>query len=309
MREYMNNKLQIEWEKRATVRSRPKVVYDKEAKGYYYPISRTPLAIHPAVIAKGEKAIEFLLIQSLYKYSNDIATIETRVVNETIIKVLTNQMPIQFNKEQQINLYSIMVDEAYHAYVAFDAMLQIEEYTGVKALPLPKVIEIEKAITKVREKLDDKYHNIFYLICVCLAENTLTKEISTMTDREETHPFFQKIIKDHFADEKRHSGIFYKLLEFIWINLNEEYKEHIGEIIVDFIEEYLGLKVQISFDKQVLSKIGFSQQEASKIVEDTYGGFKLTKDHPMLKNIITLLDKTSVFDTFTLPKFQDKEWV
>ncbi|BAZ71134.1 hypothetical protein NIES4106_59310 (plasmid) [Fischerella sp. NIES-4106] len=304
----MNNKLQIKWEKRATVRSRPKVVYDKEAKGYYYPISRTPLAIHPTVMAKGERAIEFLLIQSLYKYSNDIATIETRVVNETIIKVLTNKMPIEFNKEQKINLYTIMVDEAYHAYVAFDAMLQIENHTGVEALPLPEVIEIEKAITKVREKLDQKYHNIFDLICICLAENTLTKEIITMTDQEETHPFFQKIIKDHFADEERHSGIFYKLLEFIWINLNEEYKEHIGEILVDFIEEYLGLTIQIKFDKQVLSKIGFSDEEASKIVEDTYGGFKLTKHHPMLKNIIILLDKTGVFDQFTLPKFEEKEW-
>ncbi len=304
----MNNKLQIQWEKRATARSRPRVVYDQEAKGYYYPISRTPLAIHPMVMAKGERAIEFLLIQSLYKYSNDIATIETRVVNETISKVIANQMPIEFNEEQRINLHTVMVDEAYHAYVAFDAMLQIENHTGIKALPLPEVIEIEKAMIKVKNKLDNQYHSIFDLICVCLAENTLTKEIMAMTDQEETHPFFQKIIKDHLADETRHSGIFYQLLKFIWINLNEDYKQHIGNIIVDFIQEYLSMTVQTKFDTQVLNTLGFSCEETSNIIDETYGGFKLTKDHPMLKNIMILLHKAGMLDRFTLSKFEEQGW-
>ena len=40
----MVNLLQEKWEKRATVRSRPRLIYDKTASGYYYPISRAPLA-------------------------------------------------------------------------------------------------------------------------------------------------------------------------------------------------------------------------------------------------------------------------
>ena len=45
--------------------------------------------------------------------------------------------------EQKINLYTIMVDEAYHAYVAFDAMLQIQAHTHITPLPLPNTIEVD----------------------------------------------------------------------------------------------------------------------------------------------------------------------
>lgn len=306
----MTNQLQKKWERRAAVRSRPRITYDKTATGYYYPISRAPLAIHPSVISKGEKAKEFLLIQSLYKYSNDIASIETRVVNEVILKAISDKIDgITFDDEQKINLYTIMVDEAYHAYVAFDAILQIKEETGIAPLELPKTIEIEKAINNIKSKLNTKYHNVFEFICVCLAENTLTKEIVTMTDKEETHPYFQKIIKDHLTDETRHSGVFYKLLSYVWMNLNSEYKQHVGEVLAEFIELYLDLEVQIAFDEQVLKSIGLSIEETKEVLDDTYGEFKLTKEHPMLKNILNILEKTRVLDEYSLKGFQQRDWI
>ena len=304
------NLLQEKWERRATVRSRPRITYDKTATGYYYPISRAPLAIHPSVISKGKKAVEFLLIQSLYKYSNDIASIEARVVNETILKAISNRIEgISFDEEQKINLYTIMVDEAYHAYVAFDSIIQIKEETRINQLPLPQTIEIEKAIFSIKKKLDIKYHSVFEFICVCLAENTLTKEIVTMIDKEETHPYFQKIIKDHLLDETRHSGIFFKLLGYVWSNLNEEFKQNIGEVLAEFIELYLDLEVQVEFDRKILKSINFTDQEIKEAISDTYGGFKLNKEHPMLKNILTILDKTSVLDKYTSAGFKQRSWI
>ncbi|MBK2296725.1 diiron oxygenase [Francisella philomiragia] len=304
------NLLQEKWERRATVRSRPRVVYDKVATGYYYPLSRAPLAIHPSVILKGEKAIEFLLIQSLYKYSNDIASIETRVVNETILKAISDKIEgVSFDEEQKINLYTIMVDEAYHAYVAFDSIIQIKEETGINPLPLPQTIEIEKAISAIKKKLDIKYHSVFEFICVCLAENTLTKEIVTMTDKEETHPYFQKIIKDHLLDETRHSGIFFKLLCYVWSNLNEEFKQNIGEVLAEFIELYLDLDVQVEFDRKILKSINLTDQEIEEAIKDTYASFKLNKEHPMLKNILTILHKTEVIDDYTSVGFKQRNWI
>ncbi len=306
----MINKIQEKWERRATVRSRPRIVYDKNAIGYYYPISRAPLAIHPYISNKGQNAIEFLLIQSLYKYSNDIASIETRVVNETILNAISDKIEgIKFSDEQKINLYTIMVDEAYHAYVAFDSIMQIKEETKVTPLPLPQTIEIEKAISTIKNKLDIKYHKAFEFICVCLAENTLTKEIVTMTDKEETHPYFQRIIKDHLVDETRHSGIFFKLLGDVWSNLNNEYKEKIGRVLAEFIELYLDLEVQVKFDKKILKSIGLTDQEIQEAINDTYGGFELTKEHPMLNNILNILEKANVLDRYTSKEFKQRNWI
>ena len=306
----MVNLLQEKWERRATVRSRPRIIYDKTATGYYYPISRAPLVIHPNIRSKGEEAIKYLLIQSLYKYSNDIASIETRVVNDVILKAISDKIHgINLNDEQKINLYTIMVDEAYHAYVAFDAILQIKEETSVVPLELPKTIEIEKAINYVKNRLDTKYHGVFEFICVCLAENTLTKEIVTMTDKEETHPYFQKIIKDHLIDETRHSGVFYKLLSHVWANLSQDYKYEIGKVLAEFIELYLGLEVQIEFDKQVLKSIGLKYREIEEAIRETYGTFKLTKDHPMLKNLLNILDKSKLLDEYSSNGFKQRNWL
>ena len=76
--------IQEKWESRATVRSRPRNVFDSSNSGYFYPMSRQPIAIHPLLQKMGDEAIQFLLIQSLYKYSNDISKIETKIVNNTI---------------------------------------------------------------------------------------------------------------------------------------------------------------------------------------------------------------------------------
>lgn len=301
--------LQAKWEARATVRSRPYISFDTNGAGYFYPISRQPIAVHPKILEKGDDALKYLLIQSLYKYSNDISSIETRIVNTTILKVISGQLDLEFSDEQKLNLYTIMVDEAYHAYVAYDSLLQIEKETGVKSLPLPKTIEIERAIRIAKEKLPIKYHDVFELICVCLAENTLTKEIVTMTDKDETHPFFQKIIKDHLSDETRHSGVFFHLLGHIWSKVDIDCKRNIGLVLVEFLDTYLGVSVQKEFDKQILLELNFSDLDADLILNDVYAGFSLTRNHPMLMNILNLLEKSGMRDEYISPSFKTRGWI
>ena len=305
----MNNNIQDRWENRATVRSRSRITFDNNVNGYFFPLSHQPLSVHPKVVELGKEALHFLLIQSLYKYSNDITMIETRVVNQAILTVTTDALPITFDSEKKLVLYTIMVDEAYHAYVAFDAMLQVQHHTQVAPLLLPKTSEIECAIQWAHEKLPTQYHDIFNLIAVCLAENTVTTEIISMVDKNETHPFFQKMIKDHLSDESRHAGVFSKLLSYIWQNLDLACKQALAEILPNFLERYLGLEVRMEFDVQTLMAMGLSACAANEVLNDTYKGFKLSKQHPMLKKILFLLETTGVTDDIVLPHLKEKNWI
>lgn len=305
----MNVEIQNKWENRAIVRSRPRLVFDKNGEGYFYPISKQPLCYHPLIEDLGEEARIFILAQSMYKYSNDIATIETRIVNNTVLKLLNNQHSVKFDDSQKIGAYTVMIDEAYHAYVAYDAMLQITEYTGIHPLVLPQKIEIEFAIEAVKKDLDPSLHKDFELIAVCIAENTLTKEIVMMIDQNETHPFFQKMIKEHLADESRHSGYFFEILEYFWANLATEYREALRNIIVKFIELYLGINVQKNFDQQILRHLGISEQNITTVINDIYDGMNLNGQHPMLKNIIFLLTRAKVMDAALRVQFETKGWV
>lgn len=305
----MNVNIQNKWESRAIVRSRPRLTFDKNDTGYFYPISKQPLCYHPLVEVLGEDAKIYILAQSLYKYSNDIAAIETRVVNDTVLDLLNNNQSVKFDAAKKIGAYTVMVDEAYHAYVAYDAMLQISEYTGIDSLSLPNKIEIEFAIEAVKNELDSQLHKDFELIAVCIAENTLTKEIVMMLDQNETHPFFQKMIKEHLADESRHSGYFLEVLEYFWTNLNSQSRESLKNVLVKFIELYLGLRVQKDFDQQILRHLGVSDKNISLIISDIYDGMVLNAQHPMLKNIIFLLTRAKVMDDSLKKQFENKGWM
>ncbi len=305
----MNNNIQNRWEKRATVRSRPRITFDNKINGHFFPLSHQPLSIHPKVVELGKDALNYLLIQSLYKYSHDIVMIETKMVNQAILTVIADTLPISFDSETKLALYTVMIDEAYHAYVAFDAMLQIQEYTKIQPLAFPRMIEIECAIKWVHEKLPIRYHDIFNLIAICLAENTLTKDIISMVDKEDTHPFFQKMIKDHLSDESRHSGIFSKLLAYIWQILDLEYKQAIAKILPNFLERYLRLGVRMEFDLKILIAIGLSANTAKEVLDDTYKNFKPSKQHPMLKQILFLLESSGMVDSIVSPYLKEKNWI
>ena len=305
----MAHLIQKKWEKKATVRNRPRITVNPQEKGYFFPLSHQPLCAHPTIQNLGQKALHYLLVQSFYKYSNDIATIETRVVNQTILMAMTDTLPIGLSCEQKLNLLSIMVDESYHAYVAYDARLQIEAHTGIAALPLPKVIEIEKALEVAKKILPTQHYPVFQLFAVCMAENTLTKDIVTMRDQNETHPFFQKIIQDHLADESRHAGIFFHLLRYLWQRISQDCRKAIADSLPVFLAHYLGVTLQKSFGSQIMIQLGLSPEEANQILDDTYTGFQLTPKHPMLKNIVIQFEKAGIMPGPIKNSFQKHGWL
>lgn len=297
------------WNDKATVRIIPHLLLNPDQSGYFFPISRQPLSLHPFIEKLHDKELTYLLTQSFYKYTNDISTIETRVVNQTILKNLHNNSIIQFNDQQKADLYTIMIDESYHAYVAHDAMLQVQTHTGIQPLSLPQTIEIEHAINTVKRNLAPRYHSLFELIAVCLAENTLTHDIVGMLHQTETHPFFQHIIKNHLSDESRHSRIFFGILSFIWSNIPEDYRYALGNVLPEFLEQYLGLTVQIAFDKTVLINMGLTLNDVDMVISDTYRNFRLTRHHPLLKNLLIILAKADVLNETNLPTFKEKNWL
>jgi hypothetical protein len=109
------------WDKVASVRSRPRrFIGENNTAGYYYPIARQPLCIHPLVQGRGEEDIKFILIQTAYKFMRDIAFVETEIINNTAQKIYSNRFSFKFPLELRLDILSVIIDEAYHAYVALD---------------------------------------------------------------------------------------------------------------------------------------------------------------------------------------------
>ncbi|HYC90091.1 MAG TPA: diiron oxygenase [Thermoanaerobaculia bacterium] len=289
---------QAQWERAASIRSRPRRILAPSADArHLYPLSRQPLCMHPLVAERGDDAAAFILTHSLYKFLNDIAMVETEVVNEIASRLANGRLRRSFPEPLRFDALLIVVDEAYHAYVARDLMRQVRASTGIEPLDLPPTIELSRAMTAIQERLDPLHHEDFQLMAVCIAENSLTKELLNIHQESPVANVFQEVNADHMVDEVRHSAIFSAVMALLWEQMEEEARRAVGALLPPFLEMYLSSSIQKEFDRMLLELLGFPAEAVEQVIADTHlrhslGAIRII--NPMVDNIVKLLEKNGV---------------
>ena len=277
------------------MRSRPRRRPQGDAAdGDYFPVIRQPLTIHPDVIDLGENARTFALVQSSYKYMNDVALTETEVINHTAIRIANGRVAAILPSDVRQVALTVVIDEAYHALVARDFIVAVNESTGISPLPLPDQTELSLAIEAAHDELDVALHDDFDVIAICIAENTLTKEIVDLSRDSNLATPFVEALSDHLADEAMHAGFFRRLLAMHWESLTETTRDSLATVLPRFVGRYLNVSIQRTFDASILCALDVAPDRVEAILEDIYGGFTLSARHPMVVSIVALLDKAGV---------------
>lgn len=288
--------LQNIWEKRATVRSRPRRLIVEDA-GYYYPVIRQPICLHPLVKQLGDAAIHYILIQSAYKFMIDIAQIETRMVNNIAEKIVNDRTPVCFSESIKMNALTVLVDESYHAYVAKDFANQMLNNTQV--LPIQAVYEetgLQQSIFKCCNKLPENESTLLNIIAIAIAENSITSELIYIKTEagDNTNKTFIEVNQDHMFDEGRHSNIFSEILSITWDSISEEEKTVVGPELTNFIWEYLNPRYQRNFNQAILESLNVSSESIDTILNDTnidYTKKNFKEFNPIVSNIIQLIER------------------
>jgi len=290
---------ETQWEKFAAVRSKARRMLDQSVDGYFYPLPRQPIIVHPYVEKLGETAKQFILIQSMYKYLNDIANIEKDVINKVAYKITKNEYFIDFTRDIRHDALSIIIDESYHAYVALDFINQVEQYTNIKPLPLPQVTELSLAIEQISNLLETELRNHFEFISVCIAEHALTNDLIVIAKEKQVHPSFYYVMHDHALDEGRHAKYFSDMLRIYWGAMKESDKNMLGPLLVELLRRYISLDLQKHFDESILSFLGVEEEIISKIIQETHIEVSIGEQKDsniVLKQMIALLKNTGVLD-------------
>ncbi|BBB57911.1 aminobenzoate oxygenase (plasmid) [Candidatus Megaera polyxenophila] len=291
---------QRQWDKYASVRSKPRRFIIEDSEEYYFPVSRQPLCVHPLIVKLGDKAIRFILIQSVYKFMHEIAMLETEMVNSAACKLANNRLPYKFSEDICHDAITVIIDEAYHAFVAMDFMRQVEVKTKISPISMPNESPNTNAIKLVNKYLPSYLHDSFELIAVCISEHTLTKELINIGREGTELKSFSNVMVDHVQDEGRHASIFNQVLKIFWHNIDKKDKELIGSLLPMFIKEYLGTEQQIKFDQEILRTLGLDQEVIDTIISEThiqYEANNLQDANPIIKNVIKLLEETGVLNS------------
>lgn len=290
----LTNLYQNYWESRSTVRTRPRKVIDFAIQGDFFPEDKQPLLLVDKIKGKGEEIKNIILLQTFYKYLDDIVNLEIGIINPVCNKIIYKNLPVKYSDFIKLNLQTIMIDELYHVYIAKDMILQLEhKFPQLEKIDF-SLSDSMYAVSTIREELDGGYHDIFEIIAVCIFETTLVRDLVEFFNSKEVHPSIKYYVNDHMNDEARHYAFFFDLLEYTWQELEVNYRREIGVRLAKFVKLYLNIHSEKKFNCKLLNILKFPSQEAERITDDLYKGFDISPELPIVKNVLRVLENTNI---------------
>ncbi|MCS3472930.1 hypothetical protein M2401_006696 [Pseudomonas sp. JUb42] len=284
------------WEGRATIRTRPRRIVENDQK-LIYPLSRQPLVLSETFTRECPQLRDFALVQSLYKFINDVVIFETEIVDKTARSIAKNHFAIRFPFACRYDAMTVVVDEDYHALVAMDFMQQTIAMTGIEPIELPGEIELSRAIPAALAMAPEHLLSAVELICVAIAENTVTNDVAAFAKDDSVKQSVKGLMADHLLDEGRHSGFWSRLVRIYWHTATDADRECIARIMPVFIAQYLTHAIQKDFDFRFIEHLAVSEAVKQALKEETSAmAFPINRHHPLIGNIIRFFKASSMLD-------------
>jgi hypothetical protein len=276
---------------------------DFKLPGLFFPPEKQPLLFLPEILALDEKKKEQILLHTFYKYLHDIIYLEKDSIVYACELVNHGQIPINYSPETKLNAYTIIIDEYYHIYNAYDMLMQLDEaYPHIEKFLYPPS-DAELALKAIQEKLMPESRDLFLIVAVCIFETTLIKELVTAFDDPHVHPAVRYYVNDHMNDEARHYGFFFDLLVYTWKNIPKKCQTNIQEHLVEFITLYLNFASDKIYNETLLKYYLPDIEQISHLTSKLYEGFHITIDMPIIKNVIKVLQKAQIMNITDLNNF------
>lgn len=285
------------WETRATIRTRPRRVLEDDER-LIYPLSRQPLVLSETFLRECPQQRDFALVQTLYKFINDVVIFETEIVDQTARAIAKNRFAVPFPFACRYDAMTVVVDEDYHALVAMDFMQQTVAMTGIEPIELPTEIELSRAIPAAVALAPEHLRSAVELICVAIAENTVTGDVAAFARDDTVKPSIKGLMADHLLDEGRHSSFWARMVRIYWHTANDADRETIAQILPVFIGHYLTNDIQKSFDLRLIDALPVSEAIRRSLKDEMAGlAFPINRHHPLVGNIVRFFHNSSLLDT------------
>lgn len=284
------------WEGRATIRTRPRRIVENDEK-LIYPLSRQPLVLSDTFTRECAHLRDYALVQSLYKFINDVVIFETEIVDKTARSIAKDNFAIRFPFACRYDAMTVVVDEDYHALVAMDFMQQTIALTGIEPIQLPTEIELSRAIPAALALAPEHLRSAVELICVAIAENTVTHDVAAFAKDDSVKQSIKGLMADHLLDEGRHSGFWARLVRIYWHTAAEQDRECIARILPVFIAQYLTNDIQNGFDFTLIEHLQVPDPVRQALKAETLAlSFPVNRHHPLIGNIMRFFKSSSMLD-------------
>ncbi|WP_153774117.1 diiron oxygenase [Pseudomonas sp. MNR3A] len=285
------------WEERATIRTRPRRRIEDDQR-LIYPLSRQPLVQSATFQRACPHLRDFVLVQSLYKFINDVVIFETEIVDRTARRIAKDRFTVRFPFACRYDAMTVVVDEDYHALVAMDFLQQSIALTGLEPIALPTEIELSRAIPSALAQVPEALRDALELICVGIAENTLTDDVAAFARDDTVKPSVKGLMADHLLDEGRHSSFWARLTRIYWQAAPEVDRQMIAQVLPVFLGQYLTNDIQQAFDFNLIEALPVNETLRQSLREEVLGlAYPINHQHPLLGNILRFFRSSSMLES------------
>ncbi|AZE86858.1 diiron oxygenase [Pseudomonas orientalis] len=286
-----------DWERRATIRTRPRRVLENDGK-LIFPLYRQPLVLSATFLEHCPQSRDFVLAQSFYRFIHDIVVFETEMVDKTARSIAKNRFPLRLPLACRYDAMTVVVDEDYHALVALDFLQQAVELTGIEPLGLPGQIELSRALPAAQAQAPEHLRDAVELIVVAIAENTVTHDVAAFSKDDSVKSSVRGLMADHLFDEGRHAQFWTQLVRIYWQSASAEDRDSIAAVLPTFLAHYLTNDLQKSFDLQLIEHLDISADVRLALQGEILAlDFPITRQHPLVGNIMSFLHHSGVLHT------------
>ena len=294
-----------DWERRATIRTRPRRLLENDDK-LIFPLCRQPLVLSETFLEHCSPWRDFVLLQSFYKFINDVVIFETEIVDKTARSIAKNRFSLPFPLACRIDAMTVVVDEDYHALVALDFLQQAVHMMGVQPLELPRQIELSRALPAAHAHTPAHLHDAVELIAVAIAENTVTQDVAAFSKDDSVKQSIRGLMADHLFDEGRHAQFWAQLVRLYWQAASPEDRDSIAEILPIFLAHYLTNDLQKGFDLLLIEHMDVSAEIRLALRHEIEAvDFPITRQHPLVGNIMNFLHHSGMLQTPSVARALD----
>jgi hypothetical protein len=226
------------WNTRASVRTSehdyllpPDLEQQLETR-HWFPPGLLAYLNHPAIKALGPTVIHRLSANHLVYFLDYTTVLEHRIVNRSVETIIHGELKVNIPPRMKTAALQLYTDEGYHALFSNSLAEQIAGFYGINLRPV-----MPYRITRLNTLLDrtpDKHRALAWFLVGFVSETIIARELLDVC-RDDLVSSVLAMLRDHLADEARHSRYFSEVFHYLWLTLNSRQRIFAARLLLDSI--------------------------------------------------------------------------
>lgn len=258
-----------DWNSRASVRSSthdyqlPDDVQQQLQTRFWFPPAFLPYLSHPVIEAAGREVLHRLTANHLVYFLDYTTLLEHRIVNRAVEVIIHGELPAHVPRQMKTAALQLYTDEGYHALFSSQLADQIASFYGITGRP-----QMPRRITRMNALIDRTHQSeraLAWFLLGFVSETIIARELLDVC-RDSLVSSVNDMLRDHLADEARHSRYFAEVFRYLWLTLTNDQRVFSADMLLEIIGIFF--EVDERWLLQSLHDAGIANADATQIVGD-----------------------------------------